>query len=75
MVTIHILAKVEAGRLQKAVERLVSGVYTVTITEQSEAEVRGFVANGDGKEYGAVLSEVNERRKELWSLLGCIGLP
>jgi predicted nucleic acid-binding Zn finger protein len=57
MITTTILAKVEAGRLQKAVEGLVSGAYHITLTGQSETEVRGFVANGDGKEYGMVLTE------------------
>ena len=57
MIATQILAKVEAGRLQKAVEGLVSGSYTITVTGQSETELRGFVTNGDGKQYGAVLSE------------------
>ncbi|SRR5713226_7260381 len=52
-----ILAKVEAGRLRKAVESLVSGTYAITVTGQGEAEMRGFVANGDGKQYGVVLTE------------------
>jgi len=57
MVTTQILAKVEAGRLGKAVEGLVSGAYAITVTDQGDKEVRGFVTNGDGKEYGVVLSE------------------
>jgi hypothetical protein len=57
MVATQILAKVEPGRLQKAVEGFVSGAYAITVTEQGEAEVRGFVANGDGQEYGVVLTE------------------
>jgi predicted nucleic acid-binding Zn finger protein len=57
MVATQVLAKVEAGRLQKAVEGLVSGSYAITVTQQSEQEIRGFVANGDGKKYGVVLSE------------------
>jgi len=57
MVATQILAKVEAGRLQKAVEGLVSGAYAITVAQQDEQEIRGFVANGDGKEYGVVLSE------------------
>src|SRR5713101_4674144 len=57
MIATQILAKVEKGRLQKAVEGLVSGAYTITLASQTEAEIRGFVANGDGKEYGVVLSE------------------
>ena len=57
MVTQAILAKVDGPRLQKAVEGLVSGAYIVSVTEQGETEVRGFVANGDGKQYGVVLTE------------------
>jgi predicted nucleic acid-binding Zn finger protein len=57
MLTHSILATVEKGRLQKAVEGLVSGAYTITVTGQSEAEVSGFVANGDGTQYGVVLTE------------------
>jgi predicted nucleic acid-binding Zn finger protein len=57
MVATGILAKVEANRLQKAVEGLVSGAYTITLASQSEAEICGFVANGDSKQYGVVLSE------------------
>jgi hypothetical protein len=51
-----VLVKVEKGRLYKAVEGLASGAYTITVTGQGEAEVRGFVANGDGREYGVVLT-------------------
>src|SRR5262245_28774452 len=57
MVVTQVLEKVEAGRLQKAVEGLVSGAYTITLASQSETEIRGFVANGDSKQYGVVLSE------------------
>src|SRR2546428_990082 len=57
MITTHILAKVDPQRLLRATEGLVSGAYTITVTGQSEAEIRGFVANGDGKEYGVVLNE------------------
>lgn len=57
MVATQILAKVEGQRLQKAVEGLVSGAYAITLASQTEAEIRGFVTNGDGKEYGVVLSE------------------
>lgn len=56
MVATQILAKVDSSRLQKAVEGLVSGAYTTTLTQQDEGEIRGFVANGDGKEYGVVLT-------------------
>jgi uncharacterized Zn finger protein len=56
MLTQTILATVEKGRLAKAVEGYTAGAYTITVTGQSEAEVSGFVANGDGKEYGVVLT-------------------
>jgi len=57
MIATTILGRVEGQRLQKAVEGLVSGAYRVTLAQQSEAEIRGFVKNGDGNEYGVVLSE------------------
>ena len=57
MVATTILAKVENSRLQKAVEGLISGAYTITVASQRESEIRGFVANGDGKEYGVALTE------------------
>lgn len=55
--TLAILAHVEGQRLQKAVEGLVNGAYTVTVASRTETEIRGFVANGDGREYGVVLTE------------------
>ncbi len=57
MIATQVLAKVDGQRLQKAVAGLVAGSYTIAVTEQSETELRGFVANGDGKQYGVVLSE------------------
>ena len=57
MVATMVLAKVEGSRLQKAVVGLVSGAYTITVTGQDEQELRGFVTNGDGQEYGVVVSE------------------
>lgn len=59
MIATTILATVEVGRLQKAVDGLVNGAYHITLASQSETEIRGFVANGDGKEYGVVLSEAH----------------
>jgi predicted nucleic acid-binding Zn finger protein len=57
MITQSILATVEKGRLAKAAEGYATGTYTITLASQSETEIRGFMANGDGKEYGVVLSE------------------
>src|SRR5262249_20935672 len=54
---LHALQHVTPERLQKAVEGLVNRTYTITLASQSEPELRGFVINGDGQEYGVVLSE------------------
>ncbi len=56
MIATQVLAKVDGQPLQKAVEGLVSGSYSITVTGQNETELRGFVTNGDGKQYGVVLS-------------------
>ena len=53
----QILANVEGQRLQKAVDGLISGAYTITIASQYEQEIRGFVANRDHKDYGVVISQ------------------
>jgi hypothetical protein len=57
MIATSILQQVEPSRLLKATEGLVHNAYQITVTEQSEAELRGFVMNDDGKEYGVVLTE------------------
>lgn len=54
---LYVIQQVTTERLQKAVDGFVSGAYTITLASQSETEIRGFVANGDGKEYGVVLSK------------------
>jgi hypothetical protein len=46
---------VSPERLQKAVCGLADGTLTVTLTRTSEADLRGLVRNGDGKEYGVTL--------------------
>lgn len=48
-------SKVDGKRLKSAVEGLVSGDYTITVTRQDEDRVSGYVVNGEGKEYGVVL--------------------
>lgn len=57
MVATQVLAKVDNERLQRGVEGLTAGAYKITLASQEDAEIRGFVANGDGREYGVVLSE------------------
>jgi len=54
---LNVIQQVTTDRLQKAVEGFVSGTYTVTVASQYEIELRGFVVNGDGKEYGVMLRE------------------
>lgn len=52
-----VLQHVTPERLQKAVNALVDGSLTVTLTRQTEAEIRALVKNGEGKEYGVTLTE------------------
>ena len=57
MVITTVLAKVEENRLARGMKGLASGAYDVRVTHQGEKEIRGYVKNGDGGEYGVVLSE------------------
>ena len=51
-----VLQHVSTDRLQRAVNALVDGSLTVTLTRQTEAEIRALVKNGEGKEYGVTLT-------------------
>jgi predicted ABC-type ATPase len=44
-------------RQRKAIEGLTDGSLTITLTRQTEAEIRALVKNGDGIEYGVTLTE------------------
>ena len=57
MIATTILAKAEGQRLERAVHGLVHNAFSITPTVQTASEIRGFVKNGDGEEYGLVLSE------------------
>ena len=57
MIATQILAKVEAGRWEKAVLAWASGAYTVTVIGQSAHEVRALVKNGDGRDYAVTLAQ------------------
>jgi len=48
---------VSADRLQKAVCGLADGSFTVTLTRQTDSELRALVKNGSGAEYGVTLTE------------------
>jgi uncharacterized Zn finger protein len=52
----HTLSRVDNERLQRGVEGLASGAYSITITRYSEDEISAFVTNGDGKDYSVVLT-------------------
>jgi len=54
----HTLARVDNERLQRGVEGLASGAYSITLTRFTEDEVSAFVANGDGKSYSVTLTAV-----------------
>src|SRR5712692_10703439 len=51
------LQHVFTDRLGRAVEALAAGTMTVTLTRQTEMEIRALVKNGEGKEYGVTLTE------------------
>lgn len=51
-----ILAQVEPDRLAKAAEALAANAYAIRFTRQHETEIRAFIANGDGREYGCTLT-------------------
>jgi uncharacterized Zn finger protein len=57
MITTTILATVETDRLQRGVEGLTAGAYSITLTRQTESEMSAYVANGDGKSYSVTLTE------------------
>jgi uncharacterized Zn finger protein len=57
MVITTVLAKVEENRLARGMKGLASGAYGVRVTHQGDREIRGYVKNGDGGEYGVVLNE------------------
>ena len=51
-----VLQHVTTDRLQRAVNALADGSMTVTLTRQTEAEIRALVKNGAEREYGVVLT-------------------
>src|SRR5215831_8560425 len=54
---LSVLQQVSLDRLQKAITLLAEGSVTITLTRQTEAEIRALVKNGEGKEYGVTLTE------------------
>jgi hypothetical protein len=55
--TATVLARVEDQRFHKAVEGMRNGAYHMTITLRTKEEVRGFVKNGNSKDYGCTITE------------------
>ena len=54
---LSVLQHVSPDRLQRAVNALADGGMTVTLTRQTETEIRALVQNGEEREYGVTLSE------------------
>ena len=52
-----ILKQVSSDRLQRAVCGLADGSMTVTLTRQSDSEIRALVKSGNDIEYGVTLTE------------------
>jgi uncharacterized Zn finger protein len=57
-ITDHTLSRVDNERLQRGVEGLASGAYSITVSRFTEDEISAFVSNGDGKEYSVTLTAV-----------------
>jgi uncharacterized Zn finger protein len=57
-ITDHTLSRVDNTRLQKGVEGLASGVYSIVVTRYTDDEISATVANGDGKSYPVTLTAV-----------------
>lgn len=56
MIATTILARVDNERLQRGVEGLTAGAYSITLPRFTEDEISAYVANGDGKSYSVVLT-------------------
>src|SRR5687767_5732519 len=56
MIATHTLARVDNERLQRGVEGLASGAYSITVTRYTEDEISAQVANGDGRSYPVTLT-------------------
>ena len=56
MIATTTLARVDNERLQRGVERLASGAYSITVTRFTEDEISAQVSNGDGKSYPVTLT-------------------
>jgi uncharacterized Zn finger protein len=54
----HTLSRVDNERLQRGVEGLASGAYSITVTRYTDDEISATVANGDGKSYPVTLTAV-----------------
>jgi hypothetical protein len=52
-----VLQHVSPERLQKAVNALVEGSMTITLTRHTETEIRALVKNHEGQQYGMALTE------------------
>jgi hypothetical protein len=58
MIAITTLARVDTERLQRGVEGLASGAYSITVTHFTKDEISAQVSNGDGKSYPVTLTAV-----------------
>lgn len=54
--TATVLARVEDQRFAKAAAGIRKGTYRTTVTLPTEEEVRGFVKNGNSKDYGCTIT-------------------
>jgi uncharacterized Zn finger protein len=55
--TLSVLKNTPLDRLQRAINALADHTLTITLTRQSDAEIRALVKNGEGSEYGVTLTD------------------
>ena len=58
MIATTTLARVDNERLQRGMEGLASGSYSIVVTRYTDDEISATVANGDGKSYPVTLTAV-----------------
>jgi hypothetical protein len=57
LLVLTVLQHVSADRLQRAVNALADQSITITPTRFTDNDIRAFVKNGDGREYGVTITE------------------
>ncbi len=52
-----LIERVDKGRLERALAGLFYEGYRVRVLEQKNSEIRAYISNGEGKNYGVAINE------------------